>query len=127
MTAPTVTGGDSNTRQSDQICMRREVMQRVASAAGWEWSVVARRGLSCAVRGSPCDVRASAGAADRRRAQQRGLERVGMARVAAERVGRWVVVCVLDDLGFQEREECCRVLSHGCDADWLDRMCGMQA
>ena len=27
-------------------------------------------------------------------------------------VGRWVVVCVLDDLGFQEREECRRALSH---------------
>jgi hypothetical protein len=42
-----------------------------------------------------------------------------MANVAAEWVGRWVVVVSLD-VGIQEREECCRVLSHCCDADWLD-------
>jgi hypothetical protein len=61
--------------------------------------------MSCAVRGSPCDVRANAGAADRHRAQQQGLAGVGIAMWwAADRTVRWAVVGVLDGLEFQERE-----------------------
>lgn len=56
-------------------------------------------------RGSPCDVRANAGAADRRRARQQGLKIIEIAMEAAVWARGWTLGSVSDGLGFQERGE----------------------
>lgn len=99
-------------------CSSRKVqgVVRVAVAARWanvvccSWEKPVRR------QGDAGD----AGAADRRRAQQQGLERVGIAIGATGRAGRWAVVSRSDGLEFEEERSRRRALSHCCSADWPD-------
>lgn len=58
VTTPKAVRGDSDNRQSNQELMRRGMMQWSGGAAGGKWRESRGGRMSCAGRGSPCDVRA---------------------------------------------------------------------